>query len=105
MKNIQGIKDCFGCGVCAMACNRKLINIRQNPDGFYEPYITDLSECTDCGLCSTVCSFNASDIALTKSSLKSYAAWSREHAVRRKCSSGGVSFEVGRYLLAKGYKI
>ena len=105
MKSIKGVRDCFGCGVCTMACNKKLINIRLNHDGFYEPYITDLDKCNDCGLCSAVCSYVASNIALPISSTKSYAAWSKEHAVRRKCSSGGVGFEVGRYLLNEGYKV
>lgn len=37
--------------------------------------------------------------------IKSYGAWSRDENVRRKCSSGGVGFEVGRYLLGDGYEV
>lgn len=106
MKSINGIKDCFGCGVCAMACAHHLIKIRQNEDGFYEPYITNLDKCNDCGLCSSVCSYKADDVALKDIyTPKAFAAWSKDHAVRRKCSSGGVGFEVGRYLLTQGYKV
>ena len=105
MNSIFDTKDCFGCGVCAMACNKKLIEIRINEDGFYEPYITNTDKCNDCGLCSAVCSYQSNDVALIASPIKAYAAWSKEHAVRRKCSSGGVGFEVGRYLLGKGYKV
>lgn len=106
MKNINDIKDCFGCGVCTMACARNLIKIRQNEDGFYEPFITDFAKCNDCSLCLSVCSYKAEDVALKKDCLpQSFAAWSKEHAVRRKCSSGGVGFEIGRYLLTQGYKV
>lgn len=105
MESIYGIKDCFGCGVCTIACNKKLIDIRLNSDGFYEPYITDLDRCNGCGLCASVCSFKANDISLEVSAPQSFAAWSKESAVRRKSSSGGVSFEVGRYLISQGYKV
>lgn len=103
--NISNIKDCFGCGVCATVCARHIIDIRLNADGFYEPQITDAVKCTDCGLCTEVCSYSHDGLALTDSNIKSYAAWSNDTQVRRKCSSGGVGFEVGRTLMDKGYKV
>lgn len=39
MNNISDIKNCYGCGVCAAACPRNIIQIRLNKKGFYEPYI------------------------------------------------------------------
>ena len=106
IKIINGIHNCYGCGVCAIACARGIIEIRLNKDGFYEPYITEPDKCTDCGLCMDVCSYNHDDLALkTYSEPSCYAAWSKEHAVRRKCSSGGVGFEVGRHLMSQGYKV
>lgn len=103
--NISNIKDCFGCGVCATVCARRVIDIRLNADGFYEPQITDAAKCTDCGLCTDVCSYSHEGLALADLNIKSYAAWSNDTQVRRKCSSGGVSFEVGRELMGKGYKV
>lgn len=103
--NVSQIHDCFGCGVCAIACGRKIIDIQLNADGFYEPYITEHEKCTDCGLCVEVCSYSHHDIALKDSSISSYAAWSKDAAVRRKCSSGGIGFELGRRLIADGYKV
>ena len=41
MNNISDIKNCYGCGVCAAACPRNIIQIRLNKKGFYEPYIKD----------------------------------------------------------------
>lgn len=103
--NISNIKDCFGCGVCATVCARHIIDIKLNADGFYEPQITDVTKCTDCGLCTDVCSYSHEELSLTNANIKSYAAWSNDAQVRRKCSSGGVGFEVGRTLIDKGYKV
>ena len=47
--NIANIHDCYGCGVCAAACPRRIISMRLNGDGFYEPHIADESRCTGCG--------------------------------------------------------
>ncbi len=61
--------------------------------------------CTDCGICVDVCAFSHDDYALKNQTVNAYGAWSKEHAVRRKCSSGGVGFEAGRYLLEQGFKV
>ena len=103
--NIGNIQDCFGCGVCAIACARHIIDLKLNSDGFYEPYITDTSKCTDCGLCINVCSYSHEGLSLKNACIKSYAAWNNDEKVRRKCSSGGVGFEVGRTLIGQGYKV
>ena len=39
MNNISGVRSCYGCGVCGLACGQKIIEIRLNREGFYEPYI------------------------------------------------------------------
>lgn len=104
MNNISDIKHCFGCGVCATSCGRKIINIQLDEDGFYQPYIDDIDKCTNCGICRDVCSFLHDDLSLKERDIHSYAAWSYEKAVQRKSSSGGVGFEIGRYLITQGYK-
>ena len=103
--NISKVHDCYGCGVCATVCGRKIIEIGLNEDGFYEPHITDESKCTNCGICTEVCAYLHDDLSLQNQEIHSYAAWSKDHLVRRKCSSGGAGFEIGKFLLGQGYKV
>ncbi len=108
MNNVTKFTDCYGCGVCAVVCPHKIISIRHNQDGFYTPYIDDLSRCTDCGLCISTCSYNYNDLALPKGAadnIKSYAAWSESSEIRQQCSSGGVGFEIAQYLLSQNYLV
>lgn len=101
--NVSLFNNCYGCGVCATACAKKIISISLNKDGFYEPHIEDADKCTNCGICLDVCAFNHSDLSLTERKIKSWAAWSNDERVRRKCSSGGIGFELGKQLIEHGY--
>lgn len=105
MANILDIHDCYGCGVCAIICSKKIIEIKLNNDGFYEPFITDTNSCTNCGLCKEVCAYCHDVLSTNNVPIKSYASWSNDNEVRRKCSSGGIGFEIGRKLISRGYKV
>lgn len=105
MNNISTVHNCYGCGVCAAVCSHKIIEIRLNTEGFYEPFILNPSACTECGLCREVCAYLHEELSLSSVVLGSYAAWSRDVQVRHKCSSGGVGFELGKYLQSQGYKV
>ena len=106
MKNISEIHNCYGCGVCAASCPKNIISIHLNKNGFYEPVIPELKQCIDCGICLDVCAFNHKERALKQEEIKikSWAAWSNDEAVRRKCSSGGIGFEIGKQLIEQGYQ-
>ncbi len=104
-KNISNINNCYGCGVCTIACPKKIISLQLNNEGFYQPQIVDLSKCVNCGICLDVCAFNHTEPALVERKVSSYAGWSHDPRVRRKCSSGGVGFEIGRTLIRQGFKV
>ena len=105
-KNISKFSYCYGCGVCSASCGKKIINIRLNEEGFYVPFIDDPKNCTECGICLDVCAFNHKtiDIKPNEKEIKSWAAWSNDEDIRRKCSSGGIGFEIGKQLIEQGYK-
>lgn len=106
-KNISHVHNCYGCGLCATMCAKRIIEIKLNKDGFYEPLITDSAKCTDCGLCTDVCAFSHKNRALSdeERSINSWAAWSNDERVQRKCSSGGIGFEIAKQLIEKNYKL
>lgn len=104
MNNISQIKNCYGCGVCSIICPKNIISISLNEDGFYQPIVNN-EKCIECGLCIDVCSYSDSNLSLSQFAIRSYGAWSNDAVIRRKCSSGGVGFEIGRTLLSQGYKV
>lgn len=101
--NVGNIKDCYGCGVCATVCSHNAISIIRNKNGFLEPSINN-QICVECGLCIDVCAYTAEDVSLKSNNLTSYSGWSNDSLVQYNCSSGGVGFEIARYLMNKGYK-
>lgn len=103
-KSIYGTNDCYGCGLCAVVCPKKIIDIKLNNSGFYGPVIKDIDACTNCGSCVSVCSIKDERLSVENNVISSYAAWSNDPEVRRKCSSGGAGYEIGRYLIKQGYK-
>lgn len=104
--NITLLKDCYGCGVCSKICPVNIISIVENSQGFYSPIIYDNDECIECGLCLKTCAFNNPDLAINiiEKDIKAYAAWSNDEIVRERCSSGGIGFEIGRYLIENNVK-
>lgn len=107
INNISRIKDCYGCGVCSIVCSKKIIDIKLNSKGFYQPIITDNSRCIGCGLCLKVCSFVATDnlSIAQKETIRAYAAWSNNFHTRQMCSSGGIAYEISAYCINSGIKV
>lgn len=102
--NISQFNNCYGCGVCAIVCPQKIIEIKENASGFYEPVILDLDRCTDCGLCMSACAFNDTKAVLTNSAPDCYAAWSKDETIRRETSSGGIGFVLAKHLIEQGFQ-
>ena len=104
MKNISEISHCYGCGVCSASCPKHIISMKLDKDGYYEATIQDQSKCIECGICLEVCAFNHNECANQANEICSWAAWSNNDVLRKKCTSGGIAFEIGKQLIEKGYK-
>lgn len=104
VRNVAHVADCYGCGVCSTVCAKAAITLELNSDGFYAP-ILDTAKCVNCGLCAEVCAYLHEDLAVKNIPISSYGAWSNNQSIRRRCSSGGVGYELGKNLLSKGYKV
>ena len=48
------IKDCVGCGLCAIECPKHAISMHSNEEGFLYPEI-DEQTCDGCDICNLVC--------------------------------------------------
>ena len=72
-------------------------------EGVLWPIIVDTDKCTQCGLCREVCAYSHNELALKSQKFHSWASWSNDEQVRKKCSSGGIGFEIGKQLLQEGF--
>ncbi|BDV43460.1 2-oxoacid:acceptor oxidoreductase subunit delta [Geotalea uraniireducens] len=54
---------CKGCGLCTLACSRKLIVMGEiiNKHGYVTARFTRCEQCTGCALCAEICP----DVAIT----------------------------------------
>ena len=105
MRNILIFKNkgCYGCGVCVVVCPKKIIGLKLNKDGFYEPYIDNLDACVNCGICLDVCSFNHDEVIEQKDVNIGYAVFSNNSETRLHSTSGGFAYEITKTFIEKGY--
>lgn len=51
------VNRCKGCGLCVLACPKKLISLSQeiNAKGYNPAMMTDQNACIACAFCATMC--------------------------------------------------
>lgn len=100
-QNVSQITDCYGCGVCAIACPKNIITLDLK-DGFYHPSVKN-EECIECNQCLSVCAFNHDAPKEQVEGKMFFAAYSNDEQIRKECSSGGVGYELAKYAILNGY--
>lgn len=83
-------EKCCGCGSCGAVCPQGCITMQPDEEGFLYPQM-DTQRCTSCQACRTVCPVLHMPQRLPIQG--TYSAYSRDEAVRRESSSGGVFTE------------
>ncbi len=92
-------EKCCGCGSCGAVCPQGCITMQPDEEGFLYPQM-DTQRCTSCQACRTVCPVLHMPQRLPIQG--TYSAYSRDEAVRRESSSGGVFTELARRVLENG---
>ena len=99
MKQICKENTCTGCSTCMNICPRDCITMEENEYGVLMPNI-DKEKCINCNLCIKNCPEN-NEIQFYNP-LKVYAGWSLDPEERRKSSSGGIAWEMYKYIITNG---
>lgn len=100
MEHICDIDLCTGCGACMNICSKNAISMtEQGTLGHIYPHV-DQEKCIDCGLCAKTCPVNA-PIELN-SSIKAFAAISKDKADLMSSSSGAASSIIANHILSRG---
>ena len=98
MINIYNKVNCCGCNACVQICPQKCIIMEEDYEGFLYPKI-ELQKCINCRLCEKVCPvlnrFSSSTV------LDSYACYTYNEYIQERSSSGGILYEMSKYILEK----
>lgn len=90
---------CSGCSACAAICPQRCIEMKIDDKGFLYPFINS-NNCIQCGACDKIC--NKAEKTIERSDLPdAYGAYTRDGALRRSSSSGGVFSVLAEKILEK----
>ncbi len=100
MSSVCEKKNCTGCMACYNICPRKAISIKSYK-GFYYPEINE-EKCINCGLCRKTCPALNPIKKNKPMDNKCYALLNKEKKIRDNSSSGGVFYELAKYIINTG---
>lgn len=101
MISIDSASKCCGCYGCMNVCPVSAIDMIQNDEGFYYPFV-DLNLCIGCEKCNQICPMQ--DTAIHYSSFQPvlYAGKNLDDKVRLRSSSGGLFHALADYVINQG---
>lgn len=98
MINFVEKTKCTGCKMCGDLCPRNAISFTVDHEGFWYPKVNE-ALCNECGICTKKCpAINHKIIRETKTP-EVYAAWSKDREVRHNSTSGGIFWELAKWII------
>ncbi len=91
---------CSGCGACWNVCPAGAIVPKEDDLGFTYPKITN--RCINCNLCEKTCYNRLNCYNENREKPEVYAAWSSNSQIRFKSTSGGIFYEIAKFILEQG---
>ena len=96
--NSTNRNKCTGCHACASICPVNCIDMLTDKEGFWYPEVS--AACIECGKCIDVCHlFNTEEVTNEPIAL---ACINKNPDIRSTSSSGGVFYELSKYILSQG---
>ena len=100
MNQICSYELCTGCQACKEACPVQAIHMEENSRGFVYPQI-DQSICINCKKCTKICpAINPQEKNPVQETV--YAAWTKDSSNRWFSTSGGISYELSKWIVENG---
>ena len=93
------LKGCCGCTACMHVCPVKCIAMQEDEEGFLYPVIEE-EKCIHCHKCEKVCPIPNIENLNTKT--ETFVGYSRDEAIRKQSSSGGIFSVVAEWILQEG---
>lgn len=98
MKNINEVKNCYGCFACMSKCPKQCISIVKDKLGHLYPHANE--KCIECNACLKVCpSINPNKLNIPS---EVYAAVGKNNKITDKSSSGGIATILSREIILSG---
>lgn len=91
---------CNGCKMCKDLCPHDAISYKIDEYGFWYPTV-NYEKCVSCTLCVKRCP-NLNKIQCRTRTPDVYAAWSKDDKIRLDSTSGGIFYELAKYVLDTG---
>lgn len=93
------MENCYGCGACCNVCPAGAIDMKENKEGFLEPFI-DEEKCISCEKCKKVCP--SVNCLYSNDPEPDIFAFSAEEKILYNSSSGGIFSFLAEYILQAG---
>lgn len=100
MINLKEI-ECVGCTACVSGCPKDVLGMTRDEEGFYQPYIKEMSSCIECGLCEKVCPVLNSPPE-KKRQESAYIVQNKSQEIRKESASGGAFSAIAMSVLETG---